>query len=135
MAWNALVRDSASVTPGWVGEEWLTKTERMLRKTLRVREESVPPARQYDVLYADISADWRQAVQGIYDYLDLPLTEATCSAMQGWLDINRQHKHGTHKYSLASFGLDEDTVDQRLLFYRERFNIPYETSNPHKASA
>jgi hypothetical protein len=134
MAWNALVRDSASVTPEWVGEEWLNKTERMVRKNLRVREASVTEDNQYDVLYADISANWRRAVQGIYDYLGRPLTDAACSAMQGWLDINRQHKHGSHKYSLASFGLDQDTVDQRLMFYRDRFNIPYETHNPHTGS-
>jgi hypothetical protein len=55
--------------------------------------------------------------------------------MQTWLDSNRQHKHGAHKYSLADFGLDRDDVDQRLMFYRERFNIPYETRNPHIAAA
>ncbi len=43
-AWNAMVRDSDSITPDWVGREWLTKTERMLRKTLRIRDESVCPA-------------------------------------------------------------------------------------------
>ena len=52
-------------------------------------------------------------------------------AMQAWLDSNAQHKHGAHKYSLADFGLDKDEVDQRLMFYRERFAIPYETKNPH----
>ena len=25
-------------------------------------------------------------------------------------------------------------VDRRLMFYRERFNIPYETRNPHLAA-
>ncbi len=55
--------------------------------------------------------------------------------MQAWLDRNGQHKHGAHKYSLADFGLDAQDVDRRLMFYRERFNIPYETKNPHLAAA
>ena len=130
MAWNALVRDSSSVTPHWVGQEWLTKTERMLRKNLSVRE-AVAPENQYDVMYADISANWQQAMQKIYDYLGIPLTDTACSAMQNWLDINRQHKHGAHKYSLADFGLSDEVVESKLKFYRDRFNIPVETRNPN----
>jgi hypothetical protein len=38
MTWNAIVRDSDTVTAEWVGQEWLGKTERMLHKTLRVRD-------------------------------------------------------------------------------------------------
>jgi hypothetical protein len=61
----------------------------------------------------------------------MPLTEQARTAMQAWMDSNSQHKHGAHKYSLANFGLNRDEVDQRLMFYRERFSIPYETKNPH----
>jgi len=133
MAWNAIVRDSASVTPQWVGQEWLTKTERMVQKNLRVRADTAPPQNQYDVLYADITADWQQALRGVYEFLGMPFTSDARSAMQTWLDSNRQHRHGAHKYSLADFGLDAQEVDRRLMFYRQRFNIPYETSNPHIA--
>ncbi len=70
----------------------------------------------------------------IYDFLGLPFTERARSAMQSWLDSNQQHQHGAHKYSLADFGLDRDEVDERLMFYREHFNIPYETTNPHRVA-
>jgi hypothetical protein len=134
-AWNAMVRDSDSITPDWVGREWLSKTERMLRKTLRLRDASATGQNQYDIQYADITADWRFALQGVYDFLNLPFTDDARRNMQAWLDRNRQHKHGAHKYSLADFGLDAGDVDRRLMFYRERFNIPYETKNPHSAAA
>jgi hypothetical protein len=134
-AWNAMVRDCDSITPQWLGQEWLGKTERMLRKTLHVREELVAPQNQYDIQYADITADWQGAMQGVYDYLQLPFIDAARSNMQRWVDENRLHKHGAHKYSLADFGLDTGEVDQRLLFYRQRFNIPYERKNPHLAAA
>jgi hypothetical protein len=107
----------------------------MVRKTLRVREELVAPQNQYDIQYADITANWQGAMQGIYSFLDMPFTDEARTGMQGWLDRNAQHKHGAHKYSLADFGLDTQEVDQRLLFYRERFNIPYERKNPHLAAA
>ena len=131
MTWNAIVRDSDSVTPDWVAREWLTKIERMLRKTMAVRETMSPPGNQYDIQYADITADWERAVQGVYDFMGMELTAGTRSAMEAWLGENRQHRHGAHRYSLEDFGLDAGEVDRRLMFYRERFNIPYETSNPH----
>ena len=131
MTWNAILRDSDSVTADWVGQEWFNKTERMLKKTLAVRKELVPAENQYDVQYADIGSDWQRAIEGIYGFLGDPLTERTRARMQAWVDSNAQHKHGTHKYSLANFGLNPDEVDQRLMFYREAFNIPYETRNPH----
>jgi hypothetical protein len=134
-AWNAMVRDSDTLSPLWVGQEWLTKTERMLHKCLRVRADMVAPENQYDIQYADITADWQQAMQGIYEFLDMPFTSEARVQMQEWLDSNRQHKHGAHKYSLTDFGLDAETVDQRMAFYRKRFNIAYETSNPHITAA
>jgi hypothetical protein len=131
MTWNAIVRDSDTVTSDWVGQEWLNKTERMLRKTMRVREEIAPGQNQYDIQYADISADWERAMRGVYDFLAMPFTDGTRAAMQTWLNDNRQHQHGAHQYGLEDFGLDSDEVDRRLMFYREKFNIPYETSKPH----
>lgn len=125
MTWNAMVRDTDSVDPHWVGAEWLGKTDTMLRKTLEVRS-GVPERQQTDVLYADINRDWREAIKGIYDFLERPLTEEALGNMQAWLDSNAQHKHGAHHYSLADFGLSEQDVDQRLMYYRKRFSIPYE---------
>ena len=135
MAWNAIVRDSDTVSAHSIGQEWMTKTERMLNKCLRVRAEQVAPQNQYDILYADITADWEQSVQGVYDFLQKPFTSEAQGHMQAWLDSNKQHKHGAHKYSLEDFGLDADEVDSRMAFYRERFDIPYETSNPHTTTA
>ena len=130
-----MVRDSDSITPDWLGPEWLNKTERMLRKTMRVRKDMVAPGNQYDIQYADITADWESAINGVYDFLGTPLNDEAHRGMQAWMDRNRQHKHGAHKYSLTDFGVDEQTVDQQLMFYRQHFNIPYERKNPHLAEA
>jgi hypothetical protein len=130
MAWNSMVRDCDNVSPQWVGQEWLAKTQRMLHKNLAVRE-TLPAQQQYDLYYADITADWQQAMQGVYDFLQMPFTDAARAGMQAWLDENRQHKHGAHKYALEDFGLSADEVETAMAFYRERFNIPRETSNPH----
>ncbi len=135
MTWNSIVRDTDSMTSEWVGPYWLDKVERMLDKTQAIRETQLPAENQYDVLYADITADWRQAMVGIYDFLGMPLTDAAVDGMQAWLDSNAQHKHGAHKYKLEDFGLTVEEVDRRLMGYRERYNIPYETRNPHRKTA
>ncbi|MEH6586223.1 MAG: sulfotransferase [Halioglobus sp.] len=131
MTWNAILRDSDTVTADWVGQEWFSKTERMLKKTIKIREDMVPLDNQYDVQYADIGEDWQQVIQGIYNFLGMPMTEQAKTGMQDWIDSNVQHKHGIHKYSLANFGLNRDEVDRRLMFYREYYDIPYESRNPH----
>ncbi len=71
MAWNALVRDSDNLTPEWVGQEWLSKTERMLKKTMRVRAQQAPHENQHDIQYADITANWQGAIEDVYDFLGL----------------------------------------------------------------
>ena len=132
MTWNAIVRDTDSIDPHWVGQEWLAKTDAMLRKTLQVRAECVPEAQQIDVLYHNISSDWRSEMERVYRFLGIPLTDAAIAAMQAWLEGNKQHKHGAHKYQLSDFGLSKEQVEQTLGYYRERFGIPLETRSPHR---
>ncbi len=131
MAWTSLVRDNDNIDPHTVGRNWLDKAERMLHKNLADRAQLCAPQNQYDVLYADITADWHSAMQGVYQFLDLPFSHQAEQGMREWLDLNNQHKHGAHKYSLASFGLTREDVAERLRFYSEKFAIPPETSNPH----
>lgn len=131
MTWNAIVRDTDQISPHEVGRDWLGKTERMLKKTQRVRQEMVPEENQYDVMYADIGEDWQKAIAGIYGFLGRDFSDKAKSTMQQWLASNKQHKHGLHKYRLEDFGLNATQVDERLMFYRQQYNIPYESKNPH----
>ncbi|MFK8050021.1 MAG: sulfotransferase [Halioglobus sp.] len=131
MTWNSIVRDTDRVSPQAVGRDWLEKTERMLKKTQQVRQEMIPQENQYDVLYADIGEDWQKAVAGIYDFLQRDFCDQAKADMQQWVDGNKQHKHGQHKYRLEDFGLSSSQVDDRLSFYRRHYNIPYESKNPH----
>jgi hypothetical protein len=131
MTWNAIVRYTDQVSPQEVGSDCLKKTERMLKKTEQVRQNMVPKENQYDVLYADIGEDWQKAIGGIYGFLGRDFNDKAKSGMQQWVDSNKQHKHGLHKYRLEDFGLTEAQVNERLMFYRQQHNIPYESKNPH----
>lgn len=126
MTWNALVRDTDSITPQWVGNEWLHKTDAMLRKTIRLRAR-IPAAQQIDIYYDDMNKDWRSVVRRIYDFTGMALSQQTLDAMQAWLAQNKQHKHGAHVYQLEDFGLTPAAVEQQLSHYRDKYQIPRET--------
>jgi len=49
------------------------------------------------------------------------------NAMQAWLVQNKQHKHGAHVYRIEDFGLTPALVEQRLAYYRDKYQIPLET--------
>lgn len=132
MCWTSMTRDTDNIDPFWIGPEWLGKTDRMLKKVLDLRDNAIPAKQQHDVLYANIHRDWKTEIEGIYDFLEIPFTDEAKTAMQGWLDSNVQHKHGSHKYDLRNFDLQEEQVDQRLMYYRKRFNIPYEKHSAHQ---
>jgi len=129
MTWNSIVRDTDNIDPLWVGQEWFGKIEAMLHKTLRVRE-TVPDEQQLDILYSNINEDWQREVEKIYAFLGRELTPKALANMEAWLASNKQHQHGEHRYSLADYGLDPVVVEERLRFYRERFQIPHESKRP-----
>jgi hypothetical protein len=125
MTWNALVRDTDSITPQWVGEEWLNKTDAMLRKIIRLRE-SIPASQQLDIYYDDMNRDWQGVIRKIYDFTGFELKQSALDAMAAWLQGNKQHKHGKHTYRLEDFGLTEAAVAGRLAYYRDKYRIPPE---------
>lgn len=127
MAWNSVVRDGDHPDPHVIGADWFRKVDRMLHKTIDLRDSSIARGQQFDVQYADISTDWQAVMSRLYAWLDMELTDAALAGMRTWVDTNVQHKHGAHKYALENFGLDPATVEQRFGFYRKKYGIPYET--------
>lgn len=125
MTWNALVRDTDSITPQWVGNEWLQKTDAMLRKIIRLRE-AIPESQQLDVYYDDMNRDWQSVIRRIYEFTGFDLEQKTLDAMSAWLQGNTQHKHGKHVYRLQDFGLTENKVGAQLAYYRDKYRIPPE---------
>jgi hypothetical protein len=62
----------------------------------------------------------------IYEAAGLELTTPTVRLMQASQKVNKQHKYGRHKYSLADFGMTKEDVEPRIATYRARFDVPYE---------
>jgi len=116
---------SDDVDPHRVASHWLGKIENMARRTLATRER-VSDKGFIDVSYYDLIKDPIAQVERIYEAAGAPVTPAAREAMVSSRKVNKQHKYGRHKYSLADFGMTKDDVESRIAPYRARFNVPYE---------
>lgn len=74
-----------------------------------------------DVSFEDLLKDPMRVVHDIYERFSLPLGEPLVARMQAFLDDNKRHSHGVHKYTLQQFGLNEAMIEARFGDYIERF--------------
>ncbi|NNE19228.1 MAG: sulfotransferase [Myxococcales bacterium] len=116
---------SDEVDPNRVASHWLGKIENMARRTLATRER-VGDRGFIDVSYYDLIRDPLPDVARIYEAAGLELTTPTVRLMEASQKVNKQHKYGRHKYSLADFGMTNEDVESRIATYRARFDVPYE---------
>jgi hypothetical protein len=116
---------SDDVDPNRVANHWLHKIENMARRTMATRDR-VKDKGFIDVSYYDLIKDPIPQVEHVYEAAGAKLTPAARSAMEASRKVNKQHKYGRHKYSLADFGMTKDDVESRIAPYRARFSVPYE---------
>jgi hypothetical protein len=116
---------SDDVDPRRVAAHWLDKIELMTRRAMATRDR-VNDKGFVDVSYYDLIKDPILQVQRIYEEAGAELTPEARKAMESSRKVNKQHKYGRHKYSLADFGMTQDDVESRIAPYRARFNVPYE---------
>ncbi|MFZ1862779.1 MAG: sulfotransferase [Polyangiales bacterium] len=116
---------SDEVDPHRVAMHWLRKIENMARRSMATRER-VHDRGFVDVSYYDLVEDPMAQVARIYEAAGLELTTEAKDAMEASRKVDKQHKYGRHKYSLADFDMTKEDVEPRIAAYRARFNVPYE---------
>ncbi len=116
---------SDDVDPHRVASHWLGKIENMARRTMATRDR-VENRGFVDVSYYDLVRDPLPEIARIYEAANLDLTDAARSEMEAARKVDKQHKYGRHRYSLADFGMTKDDVEARIAPYRARFQVPYE---------
>jgi len=102
-----------------VGRQTMTRQAVAVKRGMQAR--AAAPERFLDVSYRALTVEPIAAVRRIYRHFDLDFSNEFESRMQAWLEKNRQHKHGRHRYSLAQFGLDEPTIGRHFSDYREAY--------------
>ncbi|MGD8316529.1 MAG: sulfotransferase [Myxococcales bacterium] len=116
---------SDEVDPHRVASHWLHRIENMATRTMATRDR-VQDRGFVDVSYYDLIQDPMPQIARIYQAAGVELTEQAKAAMAASRKVNKQHKYGRHKYSLADFGMTKDDIESRLARYRARFDVPYE---------
>jgi len=115
------IRDSVDLRE--LGPVVLEYLARSLERGLADRDRSTPE-RFLDVDYHRFVEQPMQTVERIYGYFGLELGPETAGAMRAHIGENPQHRHGSHRYSLAEYGLSAEEVCARLAGYIERFDLP-----------
>ena len=113
--------------PYEIGHEVSRRWTNGLDRAMRLRQSGrVAAERFFDVHYHDLLRDPMMVIRRIYAHFDVPLTEEASVAMRGFLAANPKDKHGAHRYSLSSFGLEADDLVRRFKAYREYYGVPRE---------
>lgn len=79
-----------------------------------------------DVQYADFIRDQIGVVEQIYDKFGVSGDDESISAMETFLEANRQGKHGKHQYTAEEFGMSADRIRAEFADYMTRYAIPPE---------
>jgi hypothetical protein len=95
--------------------------ERALRAADRDRDDAM-----VDVQYDRLVADPLGVVEDLYGAAGRTLDEPARQRMVTWLEKNRQHKHGVHRYAAEDFGLDVAELRKRFDFYYDRYGVRQE---------
>jgi Sulfotransferase family len=114
-----------------IGREVSRRWTNGLDRAMRLRRSGRLPAERFvDVHYHEMVRDPIAVVRRIYAHFEIPLTEAAEASMRRFLAENPKDKHGAHRYSLGSFGLEADDLVRRFKAYREFYGVPREEASP-----
>jgi hypothetical protein len=110
-----------------IGQEVSRRWTNGLDRAMRLRQSGrVSAERFFDVHYHELVRDPMAVIRRIYEHFDIPLTEDAAAAMRRFLGENPKDKHGAHRYSLSTFGLEADDLVRRFKAYREYYGVPRE---------
>jgi len=75
----------------------------------------------YNVEYKEMVKNPIEIIRGIYDQYGINFSQEAEQRMRNWLDNNKQHKHGRHRYSMEEYGLTEDDIKSNMGPYLDYF--------------
>jgi hypothetical protein len=93
----------------------------------RLDRSRFPEHHFFDSYYSELTCDPIGIVKEIYRQFDFELSQNTIDRMNRYLTAHPQHKHGIHRYSLESFGLDAHREHIRFADYISAYRVPQES--------
>ena len=105
-----------------IGAHWHVRLKAIFEQATAVRA-TAAEGQILDIQYADLVTNPIATVQHIYTHHGYEFTEPFEAAMRQWLVVNRQHKHGAHRYTLEEYGLNEAQVHEDFSEYTKEFGL------------
>ncbi|MDZ7882640.1 MAG: sulfotransferase [Mycobacterium sp.] len=118
---------SSSVDPVEIAAEWAHYIMDGLDRSVAARQDgTVAAERVVDINFRDFMSDQVGTVARVYDKFGMPFTDDVRTRVGDFLAAHPQDKHGGHRYTFASTGLDEAEWRERARGYQEYFDVPSE---------
>lgn len=112
--------ENLDVDPSQLGHAWFDIWGEALEGAIAARQADGED-RFFDLSFAELMRDPAATVHTLETWLGLPEDPASASRVQAWLREHPRDRHGTHRYGLSHYGLDEATVRERMSLYLDTF--------------
>jgi hypothetical protein len=103
-----------------IGQMLLEGIGQGLNQAADVRHQK-PELNILEISYSQLLGSDEEIIKQVYQHLDMPLSSRAEEAMQDWSESNKQHKHGTHKYSLSDFSITKEQINSKCKNYIDTF--------------
>jgi len=91
-----------------------------MEKHLSIRQE-IPNLKLIDIDYREMTDSAETAIEKIYNFCDIDLKDTSIQKMLDWDASNPRHKKGKHEYSLETYNLTADMIDEVYSEYLKHF--------------
>ena len=118
--YNLWITQADNVDPNLVGEQWSAMFARGLQKALLVREQH--KAQFIDIGFKALLSDPIKITESIFDFIEVPSTEGSRTAMQQHREENQRDSRPPHDYALSDFGFTQEDIEQQFAFYRSAYH-------------
>lgn len=105
--------------PVLIGRYWRDRFHECLTGFDEVRRRR--PDRFVDVPFQAMLSDPLGQAQRVLGALGLPVGPADTAAFEAYLEVNRQEKHGGHRYTAEDFGLTTAELETDFAFYANAY--------------
>ncbi len=113
------VRYSDAIDKPAIGRYW---SERFVEALTRLKDSHARrPDRFVDVPFKATVSEPMATVTTVMAALGLDMTHEDSAAFAGYLERNREERHGSHSYTAEDFGLSAGQLDNDFRFYTEEY--------------
>jgi len=117
--YNLWITQADNVDPKQVGAQWSDMFARGMHHASQVRQQH--SAQFIDIGFRQLLQDPLAMTKSIFEFINVPVTDESISAMQRHRAENQRDARPPHDYSLAQFGLTEDQIQTQFSDYRASY--------------